>query len=409
MSAGCSKHKKKRTRQVFSTLPIIGSIVSVIYFIKGKIAVAQISCVSSILGFCPLWGLWRCFAACVRCCCGSMETLPENKVYFFTGWMGNCPSISSKRIFEIALPGSHDSAAYTFPYNNGTIVSWAQTQDFSILKQLQLGIRYLDFRVRDQWKQHAIKKTKGYKKCEDRFWLSHTYLCIPLKVALNDIKEFVMSPGNENEIIIVNIKPDHVEIKKGWKGIRKQILDTLACVMIIPARNVLEYTILNLQQIQQRVLFIADVDIGPEVLPRTVLNGSWNITNSQNGRKLLKNLTNWINNNQADVLNIQKLTVLQAEVTPDTRTIVSSITASSLKGPHYQNLYEATEDAHWALWMGLTKSEYFSEALQNVVTHDFVRSDLIGLILMKNFQLEEFKLYTEKYNLEDAFDLFYLK
>ncbi|XP_075257955.1 PI-PLC X domain-containing protein 2-like [Convolutriloba macropyga] len=84
-------------------------------------------------------------------------------------WMKNLPQqVKEQPLANLAIPGSHDSAAYyldkkmplhpfhhnlfvrtvtSLPFARGFALKWAITQNLTVKRQLDCGIRYFDFRV----------------------------------------------------------------------------------------------------------------------------------------------------------------------------------------------------------------------------------------------------------------------
>lgn len=115
-------------------------------------------------------------------------------------WMSQFPD---KNVFQMFLPGTHDSSAYTVSYPRelsknhttllGTVVKqFVITQEYNIFEQLMYGIRVFDFRVNT-----LIPGT---------VWLSHTAFTIPLEQAFQHISDFIYK--NPSEVIIILIKAD---------------------------------------------------------------------------------------------------------------------------------------------------------------------------------------------------------
>lgn len=133
-------------------------------------------------------------------------------------WMANLPEeIKNKKFNELLLPATHDSGAHKvdfsnpistksraltaanivckiFPFIRKIISDWTVTQNYSIREQLEKGIRSFDFRI-------------SHNADDNKFYISHTFNCIPVETALNEIEEFMRNhPG---EAIIIHTKPDH--------------------------------------------------------------------------------------------------------------------------------------------------------------------------------------------------------
>jgi hypothetical protein len=136
-------------------------------------------------------------------------------VWYPATWMANTSRIISKRrLCNLAIPGTHDSGSYGIPdnsqiddepgqpisgfwkwlYNNVDVneakyifKAWSQTTDYTIRKQLDAGIRYLDLRV--------IKKDGDYYFC-------HTLLSAKVDDCIRDVAEFIQA--NPKEIVILD-------------------------------------------------------------------------------------------------------------------------------------------------------------------------------------------------------------
>jgi len=124
-------------------------------------------------------------------------------------------SAKSPSLYDILLPGTHDSAAYRAqplllsrtapPFMAAGAVrgltsrlqaEFALTQSLSIREQLEAGARFLDLR---------ISKRAGTPEDVDLFWTIHgMVLCVPLEEILEQLTEFQAARyglryGNMNE------------------------------------------------------------------------------------------------------------------------------------------------------------------------------------------------------------------
>eukprot|EP00584_Thalassiosira_punctigera_P003686 CAMPEP_0172536088 /NCGR_PEP_ID=MMETSP1067-20121228/7904_1 /TAXON_ID=265564 ORGANISM="Thalassiosira punctigera, Strain Tpunct2005C2" /NCGR_SAMPLE_ID=MMETSP1067 /ASSEMBLY_ACC=CAM_ASM_000444 /LENGTH=643 /DNA_ID=CAMNT_0013321097 /DNA_START=198 /DNA_END=2129 /DNA_ORIENTATION=+ len=116
-------------------------------------------------------------------------------------WMSR---FASKTLFQIAIPGTHNSGAYEVTglwdegWNKGYIIPslvaepWAITQETTILGQLNLGARWLDLRLR--FDDHGVLHT------------AHTYLMAPFGTVMDDVVTFTQR--HPSEVVIVKLKPD---------------------------------------------------------------------------------------------------------------------------------------------------------------------------------------------------------
>jgi len=127
----------------------------------------------------------------------------------YASWMGELPQeLKQIDIRKILLPGTHDSAAYQvefqhslpqfskiqklvcfLPFVGKIIAGWTITQDMNLHDQLMDGIRYFDLRI-------------SYHTQEKRFYLTHTFTCVPLEEVLQQMRTFMdYHPG---EVIIIS-------------------------------------------------------------------------------------------------------------------------------------------------------------------------------------------------------------
>lgn len=164
-------------------------------------------------------------------------------------WMSKFPD---KNLFQLFLPGTHDSSAFQVSYPPelsknyttllGTIVQqFAITQKYSILEQLHYGIRVLDFRVNT-----LIPGSP---------WLSHTAFTIPLEQAFQNISAFINE--NPSEVIIILIKADwepNKISKLDWNPIASLMTKYFAN-KTIPESNRYQ-TIGQLTQLNQNLIFV---------------------------------------------------------------------------------------------------------------------------------------------------------
>ena len=96
------------------------------------------------------------------------------------------------KLSEILIPGSHDSATYSFKkLQNKTILNFAQCQQYTIYEQLMDGVRFLDIRI---------------CKFNNEIWCSHTFLSVSFLNILNDILFFLNN--HKKEVVILSVKPD---------------------------------------------------------------------------------------------------------------------------------------------------------------------------------------------------------
>jgi len=107
-------------------------------------------------------------------------------------WMTvNASVIKNLPLWQIALPGSHDSGTYGY---FGVPTPWTKAQGLSIGNQLVYGIRYFDLRFLSQGGGRYVVEHGGYT-CD-----------VTLEAVLHDIKTFLEYPGSAGEILIVELR-----------------------------------------------------------------------------------------------------------------------------------------------------------------------------------------------------------
>lgn len=136
--------------------------------------------------------------------CGSVSADNAN-------WMRDyAPFIALKAINEVNVPGTHDSAtdkigdtigpnqdlpkglmAITkLPGGDHIFKEWAKSQQLTVFQQLELGIRFFDFRV-------------SWNDWEEDFYITHSLYAGPLRGELKQIRDFLIT--HPKEIVIIQI------------------------------------------------------------------------------------------------------------------------------------------------------------------------------------------------------------
>ena len=128
-------------------------------------------------------------------------------------WMkDNWDYIKDKKLVEIVIPGTHDSGTYNIGADGA---GSARSQTKSIGDQLKDGIRYFDLRAVEAkhggdcaapsawWIAHG-----GFPGLDDPSnwtggWIFYSYR---VSTALDEIKAFLDKPGNENEMVILDLQ-----------------------------------------------------------------------------------------------------------------------------------------------------------------------------------------------------------
>lgn len=147
---------------------------------------------------------------------------PEEEEGPYVSWITNSLHIlGSKRLNQIALPGTHNSATYSFtrasryaidvpglvkyrpPWPVSTIIAqWSKTQSRTIKQQLSDGIRYFDFRV--GYQDEEFYTCHGMKGDTIRDIL-HTFVAFadtfPREVVIIDFNHFYNMGPTEHETL----------------------------------------------------------------------------------------------------------------------------------------------------------------------------------------------------------------
>ncbi|KAM9979050.1 hypothetical protein ACTFIZ_000389 [Dictyostelium cf. discoideum] len=112
----------------------------------------------------------------------------------------NFSKLKNRKVRNLALPGSHDSATYSinsnspkspdadgYKYPNYLLTPWSKTQTCTVYKQLCFGARYFDLRV---------------ARLKDQLYIIHNFYSVPVKEVLSDIFKYVSE--NVNEVFILH-------------------------------------------------------------------------------------------------------------------------------------------------------------------------------------------------------------
>ena len=134
--------------------------------------------------------------------------------YQLSSWMSSLPERERKKsLFDLILPGSHDSAGCTaminklteewnkqvagkrrhLPHVKRSLERWTHTQSLTVDEQLEMGIRHFDFRL-------SCKPNKSV------FYFSHGPICSAALFTVYSIYNFLQM--HRGEAVVVSIRPD---------------------------------------------------------------------------------------------------------------------------------------------------------------------------------------------------------
>ena len=125
--------------------------------------------------------------------------------------------MSIAKMWQLVMPGSHDSFAYKFKNHIPPIIrNLVQTQNLTITEQLKMGIRTFDLRVCGYRTSITAKLT---------YYTAHTYLCQPLDEVLAQLKDFIET--HPTEIISISIRNDNFTINFDANTGSKEVVQQL--------------------------------------------------------------------------------------------------------------------------------------------------------------------------------------
>jgi len=114
-------------------------------------------------------------------------------------WMGDAaaarPSWRDRKLSDLALFGTHDSATYAYDYFFlNPVGAYVKTQDSSITEQLNSGVRFLDLRL--GWHNDRVEMF------HDKYELGLTF-----EDAIGQVNRFLDT--HDDEVVLASVKIDH--------------------------------------------------------------------------------------------------------------------------------------------------------------------------------------------------------
>lgn len=260
-------------------------------------------------------------------------------------WMSLKLSPANKAVpmNQLCLPGTHDSAAYTFdtsptlpanvnlrrlcrwvPFVLPIVKKWSQTQRSTVLQQLRDGVRYIDLRV---------------SFLDNAYWCSHTIATVPLQTVLDDMVTFASE--EPAEVVVCDISLDYANRASMTKDAAVPgFWDLLAahpvskCCYAWPTTTFAFPSYNAVQTAKKSVLLLTDSDLyndakhpatkGMSAPSSTATAVFWNNcqTAPENTIKDLRRLLESIPNSSASKLTNNVLYVWEETLTPNASTIV---------------------------------------------------------------------------------------
>ena len=301
----------------------------------------------------------------------------------FSTWMNDLNEFIGDVPFNrILLPGTHDSGTYAINHQSplskhkaswfsnllpGYAAGWAKAQDYSILRQLNMGVRYLDIRI-----------TQGTddNPNDPVFYILHNNIGCKFIDVLTDIKAFYEQPGTGKEIVILDLSKIENEIAESTAYIEKLdhlLSNYLSGNMLPPNKYSPKSTPNEIYKTNSRVIVLAQSNQykNPNVWDRKKFLDSPYREADYKEESPNKVLTAMNNNLKNRVDNDDKFFVLQTQLTPTNDMIV----LGTLFSP--DTLWEFTTDYQQIIHNWLTSNSSLIKDKGNILIEDFVTTWLI--------------------------------
>lgn len=135
-------------------------------------------------------------------------------------WMADMPGgFGRLKLGQVILPASHDSGTYAFLDDwaaSNVAPAYATTQDIDVYTQLQHGVRVLDLRGRNfsggatLWAGLTPGIADVTKQLPQDYYVYHGQETsdLPLATVLDDVASWVLAPGHDKEVVIVQVAID---------------------------------------------------------------------------------------------------------------------------------------------------------------------------------------------------------
>jgi hypothetical protein len=237
----------------------------------------------------------------------------ENLTLNSEKWMESLKNyIDNLKLYEIMIPGTHDSGCYNAVSLIGK--SWIVTQHQTIEQQLKLGARYFDLR---------FSYFEG--RSTDEFWISHNVW--NTKVSYNQIETAINNFLDSNTKEVVIIKLSHFRNFNDAahnKFIVKLTNQNKLGKYLVPRNEGSEASIATLWQQNKRLIVISVHDQNnPLLWPVSYLRSRWCNTLCINSLKIASEA--FLNQDSGSTLN-----VLELILTPTEKFLISNFLTSGV-------------------------------------------------------------------------------
>eukprot|EP01084_Bolivina_argentea_P161488 281100_1 len=304
-----------------------------------------------------------------------------NQQWKHTQWMGKYQHL---KITDLYIPGSHDSATYSI---NGLGSEWSRAQSLNILQQLNVGIRFLDFRVMSK---------------NNTIYVSHRFQGGLFEDCLVQIKRFLSV--NKTEIVLMEVKKDGehnpLDLNKAHEVVDLNKVNNLIvkilgdCLVKTQEEKIIGKLTYN--GTKGRVILLGNdmKSISPYV--KFTYTSNWNKYNAKIPNEWYKNQQRFLISN--DYMSNDFLAMI-GECTPDVAEIAQSYAAktggigaavsSAFVDEQWKDLRDLAAATNYQLRGFLQKEQFPNKKL--IITHDYVNHEIIQKILSKNEAQEEKK------------------
>ena len=271
------------------------------------------------------------------------------------------------KFFDLAIPGSHDAATSEISTSskvipegdipewinylkylgvgfavNKVIANWSKAQKLSIYDQLAAGVRYLDIRL--------FKNKKG------AYWTEHTFAGEPFDALLKQIKRFLEE--NPKEIIAIDLQSIHLSDYDDV--LHEKIMEYLGDFKFATGDDI-QKPLNNLWNENKRIFMFLDSadqrDTRKNRTPEAINRNQYLVSHWPNASTREEFETKMIPYfDQFDPAD-KRFTIIQAQLTPSTDSVVDGITKpwsnpSSLK--ELADDWEPYIQRHMPAWLDIT-------------------------------------------------------
>jgi len=299
-------------------------------------------------------------------------------------WMSQIPN--DRILNQLIIPGTHDSGTYDIkPQSKFSlspddplpiwfeeisnilpksivrpiVAAWSKTQPYSILQQLNNGIRYLDFRV-----------------ClyQSHFYLCHALISVRLKTALKQIQTFIQQ--NPSEIIFLDINHIYNVTTPAQETQLVQLIQNYLGNDEIPNTYHVTDTMKTIRASNRNVIIFmnSQQSVANNFWPESNINSPWpdaghiyHLENILNAEMLFRDKTYLSSNN---------FFVLQTIETENTNEVIDGIVNPKLFPNNIKRL-ELLVNSSLENWINNYIAEYGSQPMNIVIQDWFTKNSPI--------------------------------